>query len=89
MSYSVEFSEDAVKQIKKLDEYTRRMVYNWLCKHLEGTDDPYSSGHALTGSLKGLWRYRIGDYRLIAKIEKGRLVILVLVIGRRSRIYDR
>jgi mRNA interferase RelE/StbE len=89
LSYSVEFSEDAVKQIKKLDEYTRRMMYNWLHKHLEGSDDPYSSGHALKGSLKGLWRYRIGDYRLIAKIEKERLVILVLEIGRRSSIYDR
>ena len=52
MSYSVEFSEDAVKQIKKLDEYTRRMMYNWLHKHLEGSDDPYSSCHALKGRLK-------------------------------------
>lgn len=89
MSYTVEFSEAAKKRIKKLDRFTRMMIYNWVGRHLEGTDDPFAHGHALMGSLSGLWRYRIGDYRIIAKIEKDRLIILVLNVGHRSVVYNR
>ena len=88
MNYSVEYTEDAVRQLGKMDHYTRTMILNWISKHLVDTDDPFSSGHALTGNLTGLWRYRIGDYRMICKIDKGKLIILVIEIGHRSKIYD-
>ena len=88
MSYSVEYTDDAVKQLKKMDRFTRTMILNWVSKHLDGTDDPFASGHALTGDKVGLWRYRIGDYRIISKIDKGRLIILLLEKGHRSIIYD-
>ena len=89
MRYSVEFTDDAVKQLRKMDRFTRTMILNWISKHLDGTDDPFASGHALTGDMAGLWRYRIGDYRVISKIDKGKLIILLLEIGHRSNIYDR
>ena len=89
MSYSVEYTDDAVKQLKKMDRFTRTMILNWISKHLDETDDPFASGHALTGDKVGLWRYRIGDYRIISRIDKGRLIILLLEIGHRSNIYDR
>ena len=89
MSYSVEYTDDAVKQLKKLDRFTRTMILNWISKHLDGTDDPFASAHAMTGDKVGLWRYRIGDYRILSKIDKGRLIILLLEIGHRSNIYDR
>jgi len=89
VSYSVEFTEGAVKQLKKMDRFTRTMILNWISKHLDGTDDPFVSGHALTGDKTGLWRYRIGDYRIISKIDKGKLIILLLEIGHRSSIYER
>ena len=89
MRYSVEFTDDAVKQLKKMDRFTRTMILNWISKHLDRTDDPFASGHALTGDKVGLWRYRIGDYRIISKIDKGKLIILLLEIGHRSNIYDR
>jgi len=86
--YSVEYTEDAVKQLRKMDRYTRTMILNWITKYLEGTDDPFASGKALTGDKAGLWRYRLGDYRLISKIDRGKLVILLVEIGHRSNIYD-
>jgi len=85
VSYSVEFTEGAVKQLKKIDRFTRTMILNWISKHLDGTDDPFASGHALTGDKAGLWRYRIGDYRIISKIDKGKLTILLLEIGHRRQ----
>ena len=89
MSYSVEFTEGAVKQLKKMDRFTRTMILNWISKHLDGTDDPFAFDHALTSDKVGLWRYRIGDYRIISKIDKGKLIILLLEIGHRSNIYDK
>ena len=88
MSYSVEYTEDAVKQLKKMDRFTRTMILNWISKHLEGTENPYASGRALTGDRTGFWRYRVGDYRIISKIDNGRLIILLVEIGHRSNIYD-
>lgn len=88
MTFSVEYTEDAVKQLKKMDRFTRTMILNWIGKHLVGTDNPFASGHALTGDKSGLWRYRVGDYRIISKIDQGKLVILLVEIGHRSNIYN-
>ncbi len=88
MNYSVEYAEDAIKQLRKMDRLTRTMILNWISKHLDGTDNPFASRKALTGDKVGLWRYKVGDYRLISKIDKGKLVILLVEIGHRSNIYD-
>ena len=89
MSYSVEYTEEAVKQLKKMDRFTRTMILNWISGHLDGTGNPFASGRALTGDKVGLWRYRIGDCRIISKIYKGKSVILLIEIGHRSNICDR
>lgn len=88
MRYSVEYTEDAIMQLRKMDKFTRTMILNWISKHLEDTDNPFATGKALTGDKTGLWRYRVGDYRLISKIDKGKLVILLVEIGHRSNIND-
>ena len=88
MIHPVEYTEDAVKQLRKMDRFTRTMILNWISKHLEGTEDPFASGHALTGDRSGLWRYRVGGCRMIGHIDKGKLVILLLEVGHRSNIYD-
>lgn len=88
MRYSVEYTEDAIKQLRKMDKFTRTMILNWISKHLEDTDNPFGTGKALTGDKTGLWRYRVGDYRLISKIDEGKLVILLVEIGHRSNIND-
>ena len=87
MSYSVEYTDRAVKELKKLDKYTKLMIKAWIDKNLVGCDDPRAHGKALTANRKGQWRYRIGDYRLICSIEDERLVILALSIGHRNEVY--
>jgi len=87
MSYRVETTARFRKEFKKLDRYTQKILKAWLEKHLIGCENPRATGKGLTANLAGLWRYRIGDYRLICEIEDEKLVILALTIGHRSEIY--
>ena len=89
MTYHVEFTESARKELKKLDKYTQKILLLWLNKNLEGCDNPRLHGKALTADRIGQWRYRIGDYRIIAKIEDGKLIILENTIGLRKKVYTR
>ena len=88
MSYRVEFTESARKELKKLDKYTAALILSWIRKNLEGCQNPRQHGKALTANHSGQWRYRIGNYRLIAEIEDNRLVILLLAVGHRRDIYN-
>lgn len=76
--YKVEFTESAVKQLKKLDKQTVRVIKNWVIKNLVNTPNPRLHGKALKGNLKGIWRYRVGDYRLFASIEEEIITISIL-----------
>lgn len=81
MSYHVEFTREALKQLKKLNQYTAAFILGWIRKNLEGCTDPRQHGKGLTANRSGQWRYRVGDYRLIAEIEDDRVVILILSVG--------
>lgn len=87
MSYHVEFSKAALKELKKMDRYAASMILGWIRKNLEGCDDPRQYGKGLTANRSGQWRYRVGDYRLLAEIQDGKVIILILHIGHRSEIY--
>lgn len=87
MKYHVEFSNDARKTLKKMDKHISLMLVAWIRKHLEDCTNPYQSGKSLTADRSGQWRYRIGDYRLIAEILEDRVVILVLHVGHRIDVY--
>ena len=86
--YTVDYSKAAFKALLKMDRSVSRMIYGWINRNLEGSTDPRIHGKALTGNLSGLWRYRVGDYRLIAEIRDDRLVILMLEVGHRSGVYQ-
>lgn len=88
MQYSVEYTTDAVKALKKLDGQTRRLILAWIEKNLIGCEDPRLHGKGLTANHSGEWRYRIGDYRIIADISEEKVIILVLRIGHRRDIYQ-
>lgn len=88
-SFRVEYTERALRELKKMDAYTRRMLVSWIGKNLDGCEDPRAHGKALSSNRKGQWRYRIGDYRLICLIEDERLVILALPVGHRREVYDK
>ncbi len=87
MIYHVVFSKEALKALKKLDKYTALLITGWIRKNLEGCLDPRIHGKCLTANRSGQWRYRIGDYRLIAHIQDDRVLILILEIGHRKDIY--
>lgn len=88
-SYQVEYSKRAVKDLKRLDRYTRQMIYSWIDKNLVGCEDPKAHGKGLTTNRSGQWRYRIGDYRLICQIKDAELVILALSVGHRRDVYKK
>ncbi|WP_197035228.1 type II toxin-antitoxin system RelE family toxin [Oceanivirga salmonicida] len=85
--YDVEISKKARKQMKKLDRGTLILLNNWILKNLLDTTNPRQYGKALKGNLTGFWRYRIGDYRLIAKIKDEKLIIILIDLGHRKEIY--
>ena len=87
MKYDVEYSKTAVNTIKKMDSSTSNLIRTWIEKNLINTENPRIKGKALTGDLKGLWRYRVEDYRILAEIQDDKIVILILDIGHRSKIY--
>lgn len=89
MNYHVEFSAKALKELKKLDKSTAALILGWVRKNLEGCNDPRVHGKGLTANRSDQWRYRVGDYRLLADIHDGKLIILMLTIGHRSVVYDR
>ncbi len=87
MAWNVELTEKSARQLRKLDKSTQRRIVSFL-RELESLENPHDRGKALTGNLRGLWRYRVGDFRLVCSIEGERLLILVLGIGHRSEVYS-
>lgn len=87
MIYHVEFTKAALRDLKKLDRHTAAMITGWIRKNLEGCTNPRQHGKGLTANRSGQWRYRVGDYRLLADIQDNRIVILILNVGHRSEVY--
>lgn len=84
----IEIDEGAEKDLAKLDKQIARRVIKVLRERIAVLDDPRSIGEALTGSRFGeLWKYRVGDYRIIASIEDDIITILVLRVGHRREVY--
>lgn len=86
MAWTLEYAPTVRKQLRKLGHVEGQRITKTLDEIAE-LDDPRSRGHALTGDLGGLWRYRVGDWRIIARFENQRLVILVIEIGHRREVY--
>ncbi|MBQ6017225.1 MAG: type II toxin-antitoxin system RelE/ParE family toxin [Clostridiales bacterium] len=89
MRYALVLTEDFEKQFRKLDRSVQTIVVKWIRKHLENCEDPRAAGKALSANLKGYWRYRIGDYRLLVEIRDEELIIVAISIAHRSDVYDR
>lgn len=87
MTYSLETTTRFDKQLRKLDRFDAITILNWLSKNIDGTDDPRKTGKPLVGNHGGKWRYRIGNYRVITKIDDKKLIILALEVGHRRKIY--
>lgn len=88
MIYKVRFTQRAAKDLKKLDKHTAALILGWVRKNLEGCENPRIHGKGLTANRSGQWRYRVGDYRLLAEIQDDTITILILNIGHRREIYN-
>lgn len=87
--YQIIIKESALKQMKKLDPSMNRIIKNWIVKNLLNTDNPRLHGKALTGNLKGIWRYRVGDYRIFADIQEDILTIFIFEVAHRRDVYKK
>ena len=87
--YAVEYTPAAIKQIKKLDGSTRKLIRAWIEKNLVDCEDPRAHGKGLTGDKSGQWRYRIGDYRVLANILDDRIIIQIFKVGHRRFVYKK
>ena len=84
MIYTVRFSADFARQMKKLDSDQAKLIVAWIDKHLVN-QYPRSNGKPLTANYKGSWRYRVGDYRILAEIIDDKLILYLLIVTHRSQ----
>jgi mRNA interferase RelE/StbE len=89
MAWNLELSPRAQQQLDKLDKTAARRIAEFLYERVGRLNDPRQIGEPLQGTLVGLWRYRVGGYRIICTLEHDRLVVLVLRIGHRREVYKR
>lgn len=87
--YRVEYAPSFFADMDKLDKGVSRKIANWIDKHLVDVDFPRSPGKYLTGNLSGYVRFCVGNYRIIAAVDDGDLVLLNLHVGHRSDIYKK
>jgi mRNA interferase RelE/StbE len=88
LAWLIEFEKEAEKELKKLDKQAARRIVEFLRHRVAVLQNPRSIGAALKGSTLGdYWKYRVGDYRIIADIQDAKVCILVVRIGNRRAIY--
>ena len=88
MRWAYSFEERALKELKKLGAQAQREILTYLDERIATDEDPGRFGKPLRGDLAGLWRYRVGDYRMICSLREGELLVLVLKVGHRRDVYD-
>lgn len=86
MAWTIELDDSARRVFRKIAREQADRITRYL-EELTALEDPRQRGKALTGSLKGLWRYRVGDYRIVVRIYDERLVVLVLTLAHRREVY--
>ena len=87
MAWTIEFDTTAATELKRLDRPVQQRIIHFLRKRITTCDDPRTHGKALRGDRGEFWRYRVGDYRLLCRIEDDRLVVLVVTIDHRRDVY--
>lgn len=85
MAWMIEFTADAAKQLEKIGKENARRIRTFLRERV--MQDPRQHGKMLKGSQREFWRYRVGDFRILAHIEENRFVVLVVKLGHPKEIY--
>jgi len=87
MKYSVKYSDDALKSLKKIDRQQTQIIVAWIEKNLVDCENPRLHGRPLRHDRKGEWRYQIGSYRIIADIQDSIVTIEIINVGHRKDVY--
>jgi len=87
MIYQLLTTDRFDKAFKKLDKQTQRIIKAWIDKNLDSCENPRLHGKGLTANRSGQWRYRVGDYRILAEIRDNEIVLVLIDVGHRSTIY--
>lgn len=88
MNWVYRFDERALKDLRKLGKQAQRGIIAYLDERIAGEGDPRRFGKGLKADLAGLWRYRVGDYRILCQIQHEELLVLVVACGHRRDIYE-
>jgi mRNA interferase RelE/StbE len=88
LPWTVEFDDRARRELRKLDLKVQRDILRYLRERIAASANPRQFGRPLRKNLAGLWRYRVGDYRLICRLEEDRFVVLVIKAGHQRTIYE-
>jgi mRNA interferase RelE/StbE len=88
LAWSIEYDAAAKKDLSNLDNQIARRIVSFMRDRVATLENPRTIGHALAGSELGqLWRYRVGDYRILCDIQDRKLIVLVVQIGHRREVY--
>ncbi|MGC8491984.1 MAG: type II toxin-antitoxin system RelE family toxin [Syntrophobacteraceae bacterium] len=87
MVWRIEFDEPAKKELARLDRQVQVQIQRFLRERIATEEDPRRFGGSLRGNLSGFWKYRVGDYRIVAEIREEEVLVLVVRIGHRSKVY--
>jgi mRNA interferase RelE/StbE len=87
MSWVYRFDDRALKELRKLGKQAQAGIISYLDERVAGDGDPRRFGKGLKSDLAGLWRYRVGDYRILCQIKDGELLVLVVAVGHRRDVY--
>ena len=87
LAWKIEFTPEAEKQLSKIDRQTAKRIIKFLRNRIEKAENPRIHGTALKGVLREFWRYRVGDYRIISRIEEEHLIIVVIRVAHRRDVY--
>lgn len=86
--WTLEFSDETLKQLKKLDKKISEKIVTFVKGRIAELEDPRTLGKPLTGNLATYWRYRVGDYRIVCQINDQKILITVVKVGHRKDIYE-
>ncbi|WP_027183880.1 type II toxin-antitoxin system RelE family toxin [Desulfovibrio inopinatus] len=87
MAWRIEFEEAAKKELSQLDRSTQSRIIKYLRERIAPSESPRDFGEALRGNLSGLWKYRVGEYRLVVEIQDEEICVLVVRVGHRRKEY--
>ena len=88
MSWDYRLESSALRNLRDLGPSVRADIFAYLDLRVRGATDPRQFGRPLRGDLKGYWRYRVRDYRVLCRFEDNILIVVVIAVGHRASIYE-